>query len=109
MSNKAVWIVSTKSKVLENCPHNEDGSEFFFVDCLLPAGNEQEAIAPIKSALGDERLELLEVTRCEPFDLTKYEGDDFEIEEVQIAAQAASQSQQLTFSIFVSSEAKSMD
>ncbi len=109
MSQKAIWIVSTKSTPMENCPHNEDGSEFFYVDCLLPAEGENEALAPIKSALGDERLSLVDVTRCEAFDLAKYEGEDFEIEEVEIAAQAAERNQKLTFSIFVSSEAKSMD
>ncbi len=109
MEEPEIWIVSTKSKALENCPHNGDGSDYFFVDCLLPASNKDEALAPIKSALADELLELECVTRCEVFNIDTYDGNEFEIEEVKIAAQKAQESQTLTFSVFVSSEAKLMD
>lgn len=69
MPSKNVWIVFTKSSPLESCSIDIDGCDFYFAEVYVPleeaaSRSLDSVITRAKAALLDERLELVDVSKC---------------------------------------------
>lgn len=105
MSNKPLWIISSKARPLEGCPIKFDNSEFYFVECLVPANSTSEAQAPLGDALREEMFELAEVLSCKPYVASEWE-DTEQFPEIEEAARKSAQTGNLAFALFISEEPK---
>ena len=105
MDDKELWIVTAKLKALEGCSVDFDGSEFYFVECLLPASNESEATAPIEHAMCDERFELISIEHCSQYVASDWENE-VQYGDIQEAANKAKESNELEFALFISSQVR---
>lgn len=103
MSNKPLWIISSKARPLEGCPIKFDNSEFYFVEGLVPANSTSEAQAPLDHALRDEMFELAEVLSCKPYFANEWE-DTEQFPEIEEAARKSAQTGNLAFALFISEE-----
>ncbi|MFT7561222.1 MAG: hypothetical protein ACI93R_003148 [Flavobacteriales bacterium] len=104
MDSKSLWIVSTKSKPLDGCSIELDGSDFYYVECLIPASSFDEANGLIESLLQGKHMALLEVIKCEPYSSDSWK-DLIQFPEIQNAADHANSKQEAKFSLFISSQA----
>lgn len=105
MSDKQIWIVSSKARPLEGCPIKFDDSEFYFVDCLVPANSKSEAEAPLDHALRDEMFELEEIISSKPYVASEWR-DEIQFPEIEEAAQKSARTGNLAFALFISEEPK---
>lgn len=104
MDSKNLWIVSTKSKPLSGCSIELDGSDFYYVECLIPATSFDEANGSIEHLLRDKRMELLEVIKCESYAPNAWK-DLVQFPEIENAADYANSKQEPRFALFISSQA----
>ncbi len=103
MSNKPLWIISSKARPLEGCWIKFDNSEFYFVESLVPANSISEAQAPLGDALRDQMFELAEVLCSKPYIASEWE-DTEQFPEIEEAASKSAQTGNLAFALFKSEE-----
>ncbi|WP_444882835.1 hypothetical protein [Microbulbifer sp. PSTR4-B] len=108
MDNKDIWIVSTKSRRMDGCQLDDDGSDFYFVECLIPSNSFEEANGSIEQLLRDKQLELCEVLRCEIYNAESW-VDTEHFSQIESAAEAARQKGEPKFALFISSESMSFN
>ncbi|WP_444920116.1 hypothetical protein ACJJID_14705 [Microbulbifer sp. CnH-101-G] len=108
MDNKDIWIVSTKSRRMDGCQLDDDGSDFYFVECLIPSSSFEEASGSIEHLLRDKQLELCEVLRCEIYDAESW-VDTEQFSQIESAAETARRKGEPKFALFISSEAMSFN
>ena len=101
MSDKEIWIVSTKSRPLEGCSIDFDGSEFYTVESLVPAQSKDQATRPLKQALLEAGFELAEILSAAPYK-SKDWADQIQFPEIKEAALKSSKTGQLVFALFIS-------
>ena len=106
MSTKPLWVASIKAKVLENCELDNDGSEFQYVEGFLATNDSNELLRQVKITLSQMGLEFAELLK-----LGEYNSDDWNINDdpmmvelLQEAAEQATNSAELTFGPFTSSQ-----
>jgi hypothetical protein len=111
MTDKEVWIVSTKSSPLEGCDIDIDGCDFYFAEAFVPVASEinrlkrfEFVIASVEEALLEARLTLVDASKCLRYVEPEW-GLDSEMEkETHAAASNALASNSITFSPFRSEE-----
>lgn len=72
MQKKHIWIISTKSKVLDGNTFVMDDAEHLFVEYLTPTQNLEAAITETKAQLAALKLELVDIRSC-----TRYRHADW--------------------------------
>ena len=109
MTDKTIWIVFTKSKILEGCPLAMDDSEYLYGECFVPAHTEAEARLSVKAKLLDVKLELTDILKCLAYNPTEWgDGSEFAAE-VGYAASQAKQADAVTLGIFRTPDIKNMN
>lgn len=108
MDNHRLWIVSIKSKRLDGCSLDYDGSEFYFVEYLTLVEGSEQARASVEHALQEEKLALTEILKCEVYNPDLWsEVEHFS--EIEKAAEKTKETQKATFALFISSLAMEYD
>ncbi len=103
MTNKPLWIISSKARPLEGCRIKFDNSEFYLVECLVPANSTCEAQAPLGDALRHEMFELAKVLCSKPYIASEWE-DTEQFPEIEEPARKSAQTGNLAFALFISEE-----
>jgi len=109
MNNDEVWILSTKSKVLDGSPLALDGSEFMFGECAVLSNTEANAKSQVEAALVNIKLQLVEITTATIFEESQWSASDEQSEEMLALANEAKSSRNVEFGMFRSSEYLDMD
>jgi len=107
MSNSGIWIVFTKSKALDGCSINIDGSEFFFTEAFVPFDGNKNSIevisyifAEVKQALFEKKLVLSEISKCMHYTPDEWSGGSEMDIEIRRVAQIAVEINEITFNVF---------
>jgi len=96
MSNSGIWIVFTKSKALDGCSINIDGSD----------GNKNSIevisyiFAEVKQALFEKKLVLSEISKCMHYTPDEWSGGSEMDIEIRRVAQIAVEINEITFNVF---------
>lgn len=104
MSDKDIWIIFTKSKVLDGCPIAIDGSDFLFSNIFIPSYSVEDAISQVKQALLEPKLELSDISKCIRYNTNEWSDDSKLSNEINEFSEEAKQSNKIVFGIFRSSE-----
>lgn len=108
MARNDLWILSIKLQPMDGSTLDENGSEFYFVESLIPASCSSEATEVLERLLQEKKLELIEINRCEI-----YRSDDWhnveQFEHIERAAQYANLHNEPRFALFISSAAMDFD
>lgn len=104
MDKKDLWIVSTKSQRMKDCSLDDDGSEFYHVECLIPADSLKEASGTIEHLLRDKQMELYKILKCEIYDPELWKSTE-QYSQIKQAAEYAKAKGEPKFALWISSEA----
>lgn len=104
MGSKNIWIVSTKPKPLDGCLIELNGSDLYYVECLLPASRFDEAHASIAHLIRDKKMELIDVVKCEVYKAESWRHL-VQFAEIKNAASHARLKKEPKFALFISSQA----
>lgn len=109
MMDNTIWIVFTKSKILQGCPLAMDDSEYLFGECFVPADTEADARLQAKAKLIEVKLELSDILKCVIYNPADWQdGSEFS-EEVVYAANQAEQTKVVTLGIFRTPDIENMN
>jgi len=116
MSDKAIWIVFTKSKILIDSSLAMDGSEFAFGEVFVPSEGFEDAISRLenvmnkaKQALLEDSLVLSDISKCMRYEKAEWSDDSEFSKEIKMAAGAAIKSNKISFSTFRSSDSLELE
>ena len=107
MSNREVWVAFTKSRPLEGCGIDFDGSEFYFTSICVPVDETSDNLIDlgkieelVKSSLLKKRLAIADISM-----LVRYKYGDWEcktdiFDDINKLAEKAMETGELAFSGF---------
>jgi len=104
MTKQDIWIISTKSRPFDNSTFDTDGSEFYFVECLIPTDSEASARKEIPHLLRDKHMDLAEILACKAYNPDDWKNE-IQFDQIASAAKFAKQNNLPKFALFISSEA----
>lgn len=108
MTSNDLWIVSIKLRHLAGSTLDEDGSEFYFVECLVPASSDAQAIQTTEQLLQEKKLSLAEVLKCEVYDPDLWQSVQH-FSDIDDAAEYAKLNNEPKSAQFISSSAMEFD
>ncbi|WP_444944070.1 hypothetical protein ACJJIK_02275 [Microbulbifer sp. ZKSA006] len=108
MNKKNIWIVASMSRPLKGCLLDSDGAEFYYVDCLIPAKNSEEATGTMVHLLRNKQLDLAEILKCERYNPKSWKSS-MQFEQIEKAAEHARNKGEPKFALFISSDALDFD
>lgn len=100
----SVWLIYHKASLDDLSPMNEDGSEYMIGTGFVPATSMQEALSLFEKYLEDQKMEILELERCERFDPANFDESDDEDRKIIRVASSSMEDEQIRY-VGVSSEA----
>lgn len=104
MSNKDIWIVFTKSKVLIESPLAMDDSEFIFGEVFIPSVTIEEAIIGARQALLDLKLVMNDISKCIRHQENEWCDNSDMSKEINESVEKASRLNKIVYGIFRSTE-----
>jgi len=100
MCSKDIWVVHTKSRILERCSLAVDDSAYMLVACFVPEKTIQESLGVIKDALFVENLELVDISKCERYCPDESNNGSEKSQEINECAQKAHGTGKVQFGFF---------
>lgn len=100
----SVWLINHKASLDELSPMNEDGSAFMVGTGIVAANNMKEAISLFEEWLKDQKMEVLEYSKCEEFNPTSFNSTGDNAINLKRAAEATLEDLNIRY-IGISSEA----
>lgn len=111
MSHTDVWIAFIKSKPLEGCGIDIDGSDYYFAEAYVPVNHTEielvsfdNVIAKIKNSLLEGRLILCYISKCIRYQQEHWNTDTDSNKEAHSLAESALSSNKVEFGAFRSEE-----
>lgn len=85
-----LWVIDVKCTVSPESSLPQDGSEFYYARCAVPAPSESEAIALLTDHLAEDQIKLVELILIRSSDAEDWsEDDDYEVLDSIDQAQAS--------------------
>ncbi|MGL6160201.1 hypothetical protein [Microbulbifer sp.] len=104
----SVWLIYHKASLDELSPMNEDGSEYMVGTGFVPATSMKEAISLFEKYLEEQKMEVLELTKCEQFDPANFDESTEEGKQILRVASSSLEDEQIRY-VGISSEAMDCD
>ncbi|MBB3061075.1 hypothetical protein [Microbulbifer rhizosphaerae] len=104
----SVWLIYHKASLDELSPMNEDGSEYMVGTGFVPATSMKEAVSLFEKYLEGQKMEILELTKCEQFDPANFNESNEEDRQIIRAASSSLEDGQIRY-VGISSEAMECD
>lgn len=101
----SVWLLHHKASIALDSPENLDGSTFMLGVGVVPASGMKEAIEKFDAYLAKQKMEIMELWKCEKWDPRNFVGDSLESRQINGAAEKALESSNIHYTCGVSSEA----
>lgn len=100
-----VWLLHHKASIAPDSPENLDGSTFMLGVGVVPAKNMKEAIEKFDAYLASQKMEVMELWKCEQWDPKKFAENSQENRQINGAAEKALANNQIHYTCGISSEA----
>ncbi|MDN3639322.1 hypothetical protein QWY82_10955 [Simiduia curdlanivorans] len=82
----SAWLIDHKASLEELSPMNDDGSEYMIGTAVVPATSMQQALVLFESYLEEQKMGLLELSKCEQFDPVHFDATSEKGQQVMHAA-----------------------
>lgn len=102
---QSVWLLHHKASLQPLSPMNLDGSAFILGVGVVPASNMKEALIRFDAYLSSNKMELIELWKCEQWEPKNFTGAKEDDEQINLAASKALESNLIHYTCGVSSEA----
>lgn len=84
-----VWLLHHKASLAPDSPENLDGSTFMLGVGVVPASTMKEAIEKFDVYLASQKMEILELWKCEQWNLKNFSESSLEHRQINGAAERA--------------------
>ena len=104
----SAWLIDHKASLDELSRMNDDGSEYMIGTAVVPATSMQEALALFERYLEEQKMGLLELSKCEQFDPDHFDATSVKNQKIMCAAPSVLEDQKIRY-FGISSEAMDCD
>lgn len=102
---QSVWLLHHKEALEAHSPMNLDGSTFMLGVGVVPAPSMKEALALFDIYLRNNKMELLQLWKCEQWSQNKFTSESLTDRQINRAADEALENNVIYYACGVSSEA----
>lgn len=100
-----VWLLYHKASIAPDSPENLDGSTFMLGVGVVPASSMKEAIEKFDVYLATQKMQIMELWKCEQWNPKNFPGDSLENRQINGAAEKALENDKIHYTCGISSEA----